>query len=65
MEKDWKNTKRCWCGASASYLIKNRLPNAEIVTFTCAEHRDETFNAIKWKLVADGTWVPGCLTWED
>ncbi len=57
--------KKCWCGKPADVMIINRLPAAEVVTYVCREHRDETFNAIKWKLVAEGLWIPGKLTWED
>ena len=57
--------KRCWCGKPAIYLIRNKLPTAELITYACEEHRDDTFSAIKWMLVAGGTWIPGALTWEN
>ena len=56
--------KRCWCGEPAKFVIKHVLPHVEISTYVCEEHRDKTFEAIKWKLVAEGTWTPENFTWE-
>jgi len=58
------NPRQCFCGKEAKYIIQNELPNAIVFTYTCEEHREMTFQAIKWKLVSEGLWIPNKLTWR-
>lgn len=59
------NLKCGVCGQDADQIIKNKLPNATVSCFVCKHHAYQTFQAIKWKLVSDGTWIPGALVIED
>lgn len=56
--------KSCWCGKPTAYEIKQKVPSGEIIIYVCGRHRDDTYSAVKWHLVAEGLWAPRCLTME-
>jgi hypothetical protein len=53
------------CGKPANIIIKNKLPGATLAVFACNSDSGQLYNAIKWKLVFDGTWIPRALTLEE
>jgi hypothetical protein len=63
MSKD--KPKCAVCGKAADHIIKNKLPGATLSVFVCGPESMQLYNAIKWKLVADGNWIPRVLTLEE
>lgn len=57
-------TRKCWCGKEATHLIRNSLPGADVITYTCEQHKHVTYDAVKWRLVSLGIWMPNTLTLE-